>query len=61
MFRHESYNIKADCYAFSMIAYQMFEGRQPYEGMDPIKAAAAASNGLRVRERVEFFRYRIRR
>jgi hypothetical protein len=27
---------------------QMFEGRQPYEGMDPIKAAAAAaSNGLR--------------
>lgn len=48
VFRHESYNIKADCYAFAMIAYQMFEGRQPYEGMDPIKAAAAAaSNGLR--------------
>mmetsp|Transcript_13433 Transcript_13433/g.18371 ORF Transcript_13433/g.18371 Transcript_13433/m.18371 type:complete len:492 (-) Transcript_13433:364-1839(-) len=48
VFRHESYNIKADCYAFAMIVYQMFELKQPFEGMDPIKAAAqAASNGLR--------------
>mmetsp|Transcript_964 Transcript_964/g.1701 ORF Transcript_964/g.1701 Transcript_964/m.1701 type:complete len:493 (+) Transcript_964:198-1676(+) len=48
VFRHETYNIKADCYAMAMIMYQMFEGKQPFQGMDPIKAAMmAASAGLR--------------
>jgi len=48
VFRHETYNIKADCYAMAMIMYQMFEGKQPFHGMDPIKAAMmAASAGLR--------------
>jgi len=48
VFRHETYNVKADTYAMAMIMYQMFEGCQPFKGMDPVKAAMqAASTGLR--------------
>eukprot|EP00959_Pyramimonas_sp_CCMP1952_P071639 1496278-Pyramimonas_sp.AAC.1 len=48
VFRHETYNVKADTYAVAMIMYQMFEGCQPFKGMDPVKAAMqAASTGLR--------------
>ena len=38
VFRHESYNIKADCYAFAMIAYQVGKEREREGGADRCQA-----------------------
>lgn len=43
VFLHEPYNSKVDVYSFAMICYQLFEGRLPYEGVDPIQAARNAA------------------
>ncbi|KAK9810142.1 hypothetical protein WJX72_005510 [[Myrmecia] bisecta] len=43
VFRHEPYNFKVDVYSFSMIAYQLFEHKPPFAGMDPVDAARQAA------------------
>ncbi|CAL5224575.1 g7281 [Coccomyxa viridis] len=43
VFRHEPYNTKVDVYAFSMIAYELFEGAIPFEHLHPVEAARRAA------------------
>ncbi|CAK0787626.1 hypothetical protein CVIRNUC_010848 [Coccomyxa viridis] len=43
VFRHEPYNTKVDVYAFSMIAYELFEGSIPFEHLHPVEAARRAA------------------
>mmetsp|Transcript_8534 Transcript_8534/g.29087 ORF Transcript_8534/g.29087 Transcript_8534/m.29087 type:complete len:555 (-) Transcript_8534:401-2065(-) len=47
VFRHESYSLKVDQYAYAMILYQAFEGHRPFLGLGPVDAARAASTGRR--------------
>ncbi|KAK9904893.1 hypothetical protein WJX75_005037 [Coccomyxa subellipsoidea] len=43
VFRHEPYNTKVDVYAFSMIAYELFEGAIPFGHLHPVEAARRAA------------------
>ena len=43
VFLHEPYNTKVDVYSFAMIMYQLFEGRVPFDGTDPVQAAKNAA------------------
>jgi len=43
VFRHEPYDTKVDVYAFSMCLFELFEGRPPFQAIDGISAAKAAS------------------
>eukprot|EP01025_Chloroclados_australasicus_P063609 TRINITY_DN8425_c0_g1_i2.p1 TRINITY_DN8425_c0_g1~~TRINITY_DN8425_c0_g1_i2.p1 ORF type:complete len:231 (+),score=23.47 TRINITY_DN8425_c0_g1_i2:2-694(+) len=43
VFLHEPYNTKVDVYSFAMICFQLFEGKLPFEGTDPISAAKQAA------------------
>lgn len=43
VFRHEKYSDKVDIYSLGMIAFQLFHGEAPFEGMPPLEAAKAAA------------------
>jgi serine/threonine protein kinase len=43
VYRHEDYNHKVDVYAYGMILYHLFEGRAPFNLLDPMQAAVASS------------------
>ncbi|KAK9838136.1 hypothetical protein WJX81_003291 [Elliptochloris bilobata] len=43
VFRHELYNTKVDVYAFSMIAFELFEGWPPFVSVHPVDAARRAA------------------
>lgn len=43
VFRHEKYSSAVDIYSFGMIAFQLFHGQVPFEGMPPLEAAKAAA------------------
>jgi len=43
VFRHEYYGPPVDVYAFSMVTYQMYHRRVPFDGMNPVDAARAAA------------------
>jgi hypothetical protein len=47
VFRHESYNIKADCYAFAMIAYQVGKERERGGGLTDAKPGDVGTRWLR--------------
>jgi serine/threonine protein kinase len=43
VFRHEPYNTKVDVYAFAMLCFELFEGRAPFDGWDPVECAKAVA------------------
>ncbi|KAG8463163.1 hypothetical protein KFE25_011160 [Diacronema lutheri] len=50
VYKHESYNLKVDQYAYAMILYQAFQGERPFARLRPVDAARAASTGRRPSE-----------
>ena len=59
VFRHEKYGPPVDVYAFSMIAYQMFTWRVPFEGMDPVQArgwtvSTARTQSIYIRPQISY-------
>ncbi|KAJ1620842.1 kinase-like domain-containing protein [Pavlovales sp. CCMP2436] len=50
VYKHETYNLKVDQYAYSMIVYQAFQHERPFKALRPVDAARAASTGRRPAE-----------
>lgn len=51
--RHEPYGEKADVFGFAVLVNELFEGKIPYKGLNPIDAAVkVACSGLRPDHRV---------